>query len=53
MASCWRFCLGEVNENGEVKGMDRSLYNDCRGWKGVQTSIEEGWVTIFCDPSMD
>ena len=29
MASRWRFCPREV------KGMDISLYNDCRGWKGV------------------
>ena len=32
MANGWRFWLGEVDENEEVKGMDRSLYNDCRGW---------------------
>ena len=31
MANGWRFCLGEVDENGVVKGMDRSSYNDCRG----------------------
>ena len=35
MASGWRFFPREVDENGEVKGKDRSLYNDCRGWKGV------------------
>ena len=29
MANGWRFCPGEVDENGEVKGIDRSLYNDC------------------------
>jgi len=22
----------EFDENGEVKGMDKFLYNDCRGW---------------------
>ena len=29
MANGWKFWLGEVEKNGEVKGMDRSLYNDC------------------------
>ena len=32
MANGWRFCLGKVDENGKVKGMDRSLCNDCRSW---------------------
>ena len=32
MVNGWKFCLGEVGENGEVRGMDKSLYNDCRGW---------------------
>ena len=32
MANGWRFCLGEVDENEEVKGIYRSLYNDCLGW---------------------
>ena len=32
MANSWRFCPGETDENGEVKGMGRYLYNDCRGW---------------------
>ena len=32
MANGCRFWLGEVNENGEVKGMDRSLYSDCQDW---------------------
>ena len=32
MANGWRFCPGEVDENGEAKRMDKFLYNDCRGW---------------------
>ena len=29
MANGWKLWLGEVDENGKVKGTDRSLYNDC------------------------
>ena len=32
MANGWKFWLGEVEENGEVKGTNMSLYNVCRGW---------------------
>ena len=32
MANGWRFCPGEFDENGEVKGIYKSLYNDCLGW---------------------
>ena len=32
MANGWKFWLGEVEVNGEVKGTNMSLYNDCRGW---------------------
>ena len=32
MANGRKFWLGEVEENGEVKGTNMSLYNDCRGW---------------------
>ena len=32
MANGLRFFPREVDENGEVRGMDKSLYNDCRSW---------------------
>ena len=32
MANGWKLRLEEVDEIGKVKGMDRSLYNDYRGW---------------------
>ena len=32
MANGWRFFPGEFDENGEVKGIYKSLYNDCLGW---------------------
>ena len=30
MAKGWKFCLEGVG-NGEAKGIDKSLYNDCLG----------------------
>ena len=33
--------------------IDKSLYNECRGWKGIWTCIGGVWVASFCDPSIE
>ena len=56
MASGWRFCPWEVDENGEVKGMDRSFimnievgkeYRQASGNVGLPSFVIFLWIEVM------
>ena len=58
MASGWRFCPWEVDENGEVKGMDRSFimnvevgkeYRQASGNVGLLSFVIFLWIEVMSE----